>query len=313
MNNNSVGLAKFLKFTSYLSIDIVAVILPIALAISAAFVYQRFNGSNQLIALQAVGFSPRKMLFPLLHMVMIVIGYLYVSNMYISPNAWRSFRSLEFNIRNNIDPPEKAGTIFSNNGFSVYAQKYGGDFFFENIFIIDARNSEKIYSYFAKSGTIKDNVLTLVNGERAEVDFLGHRNSVMYFQSYNYNLREILKVERKSAQPNEKYIHELLLEDKDESISKAQNALFHQKITSPLLAGIFPMFSFLLTVLAPYSRKFSYLRMIILMAIIIIFQGSYFWITNAAAKNSEFTKLNYILVVSAIITLVVLITGKRKL
>jgi lipopolysaccharide export system permease protein len=313
LNNNSIGLAKFLKFTSYLLVDIVAVILPIALAISAAFVYQRFNGSNQLIALQATGFSPKKMLLPLLQMIAVVMGYLYISNVYISPNAWRNFRSLEFKIRNNIDPPEKAGTIFSNNGFSVYAQKYEGDFSFKNIFIIDARNPEKTYSYFAESGTIRNNILTLINGERMEIDFLNHRDSVLYFQSYSYNLREILKIEKKSAQPNEKYIHELLQVDGDESVTKTQTALFHQKITSPLLAGIFPMFSFLLILLAPYSRRFSYLRMIILMVIIVVLQGSYLWITNAAAKNPEFIKLNYAMIIFATIMPITLILGKRKL
>jgi lipopolysaccharide export system permease protein len=313
LNNNSIGLIKFLKFTSYLSIDIISVIFPISLAIAAAFVYQRFNGSNQLIALQAAGFSPIKILSPLMHMIIIVVGYLYISNTCISPNAWKNFRFLEFEIRNNIDPPEKAGAIFSSNGFSVYAQKYRGDFFFENIFIVDARNPERVYGYFAQSGTIKDNTLILTRGERMEVGVLDHRNSIMYFQSYNYNLSEILKIEKKSTQPNEKYIHELLQKNEDESTSKLQRALFHQKITSPLLAIVFPMFSFLLTVLAPYSRRFSYVRMMILMIIILVFQGSYFWITHAAAKNSEFTPLNYLLMFFAIITPIILIIRKRKL
>jgi lipopolysaccharide export system permease protein len=278
--------------------------VPIALAISAAFVYHRFNESNQLIALQAAGFSPRVMLTPLLQMITIVVGYLYVSNAYVSPNAWREFRSIEFNIKNSIDPPEKTGAIFSNNGFSVYAQKYIGDFFFGNLFIVDARNSEKVYSYFAKSGTIKDNILILTNGERIEVDFLTRQNSVMHFQSYHCDLKKILKVQKKSAQPNEKYLNELLQKCEDESLSKIQKALFHQKITSPLLAGIFPIISFLLIMLAPYTRKHSSFRMTLLIAIVVLFQGSYFWIANAAAKTPQFNALNYALIIFSIVALV---------
>ena len=309
LNGNSVGFVKFLQFTMYLSIDIIAVILPISIAISAAFVYQRFNESNQLIALQAAGFSPRKVLTPLLNMVMLAVGYLYISNVYVSPNAWKEFRSFEFKIRNNIDPPEKAGAIFSNGGFSIYAQGYIGDFSFGNLFVVDARNPENVFSYFAESGTIRDNILFLANGERVEVDFVNHKNSIMHFKSYSHDLKEILGMEKRSAQPNEKYIHELLLENNDETATKMSLALFHQKITSPLLAAIFPMLSFLLILLTPYARRY-YWRTILLIAIIILFQGSYFWIANAAEKNLDFIKLNYALMGSSLTVLTMLIIKK---
>jgi lipopolysaccharide export system permease protein len=190
-------------------VDIISVILPIALAISSAFVYQKFIESNQLVALQSAGLSPKKTITPLLSLIAIVTCCLYAGSAYISPYAWREFRSLEFKIKNNIDPPEKAGIFFSHDGFSVYAQTYNGDFFFGNLFIVDARNSNKTYTYFAKEGTVRDNVLTLTEGERIEIDFTEHSNSVMHFQSYNYDLREILKAEKKTMQPNEKFLNEL--------------------------------------------------------------------------------------------------------
>lgn len=296
-----------------MSIDIIAVILPIALAMSAAFVYQRFNESNQLIALQAAGFSPRRMLIPLVYTVTLAIGFLYMSNIYISPNAWKKFRALEFRIKNNIDSPEKSGVIFSRDGFSIYAQKYLGNFFYENLFIIDTRNSNKICSYFAERGIIQNNILTLTNGERVEVDFSHHKNSIMRFQSYNYDLEDILKTEKKPIQPNERCIDELLQENKDEATSTMLKALFHQKITSPLLTGIYAMLAFLLILLAPYARRHSHWRTTVLIAIIFIFQGSYFWLANAAAKNLEFAKLNYVLVISSMLILIALIIKKHKL
>jgi lipopolysaccharide export system permease protein len=297
-----------------LSIDIIAVILPISLAISAAFVYQRFCESNQLVALQGAGCSPRRMLIPLIHMIILAIGYLYISHAYISPQAWKEFRSLEFQIRNTIEPPPKAGTIFSHNGFLVYAQKYLGNLSFANIFLIDARNPGKMCHHFAREGMVKNNVLVLTDGERVEVDFVGRQNSVMTFQSYNYNLREILKEEQKSAQPNEKRIEELLLDNPGEEEKKKENlALFHQKITSPPLAGIFALWAFLLIFLAPYRRKPSSWRMIILMSGVTTFQGCYFWIANAAAKNLEYVKLNYLLVMISLIILVAQIAKKRIL
>jgi lipopolysaccharide export LptBFGC system permease protein LptF len=190
----------------------------------------------------------------------------------------------------------------------VYAKKYKGDFSFGNLFIIDARNSDKTYTYFAKEGAIRDNVLVLTEGERIEIDFTDHSDSVMHFRSYSYDLREILKAEKKTTQPNEKFLKELY--NSEESV--AERALFHQKITSPLLAVIFPIFSFLLILTAPYSRKPSYRRMFFLILIITAFQGSYFWIANAAAKDSAFIRLNYILIGLSAIISAILITIKRR-
>ena len=139
---------KFLKFTSYLLVDIVAVILPIAMAISSLLVLKRFKDSNQLLVILSTGASPLKLLTPLLTVSSLIMGYLFFSNAYISPKAWTNFWQMEFNIRNNIDPPANSGLLFSNNGVSAYAQGYKGNLFFENIFIIDSRNSEKMNSYY---------------------------------------------------------------------------------------------------------------------------------------------------------------------
>jgi lipopolysaccharide export LptBFGC system permease protein LptF len=132
----------------------------------------------------------------------------------------------------------------------------------------------------------------------------------MHFKSYKYDLKDVLRIEKRSAQPNEKYIHELLLESNDEATTKMLLALFHQKITSPLLAAIFPMLSFLLILLSTHARRHSQWKAILLIAIIILFQGSYFWIANTAAKNLEFAKLNYALVISSLIILTALIIKK---
>jgi lipopolysaccharide export system permease protein len=294
-------------------VDIIAVILPIALAISAAFTYQKFNESNQLTALQAAGFSPIKVSNPLLRMIELTIGYLYVGNAYLSPWAWQEFRSFEFEIKNNVEPIEKSGTIFSNNGFSVYAQKYMGNFFLGNLYVIDARNPEKTYNYFAKKGTIKNNALSLIEGERIEIDFSNHKNSIMRFKSYNCDLKDIIKSERKAVQPNEKFVDELLNENGDEEAVKMSKALFHQKMASPLLTAIFGALAFLLILMAPHSRKPSSWRMVLLTALILIFQGSFFWIANAATRNLEFAKLNYILAISSIIATAALIAKNRGL
>jgi lipopolysaccharide export LptBFGC system permease protein LptF len=108
-------------------------------------------------------------------------------------------------------------------------------------------------------------------------------------------LREILKIEQRSLQPTEKYLHELLIPDADRSVTGARTALFHQKITSPLSAIIFPLLSFIFVAAAPYSRTRSRRSAIMPAVIIIVFQGIYFWIANVSAKNPEYVPLNYIL------------------
>lgn len=308
-----MSLARFFKFSSYLCVDIIAVILPISFAISAAFVFYRFVKSNQLIAMQSSGMSPLTLLRPLMLLATIITAYLYVSNAYISPTAWTSFRRIEFEIKNNIEPPESAGSIFSINGFSVYAQEYIGNFSFRNLFVLDLREPQKSFSYYAQNGSIKNNMLFMENGERIEVDDQAKKNSITRFKSYQYDLREILNAERKAAQPNEKYMKELLANNSgDAAMNMAQVALFHQKMTSPILAYIFSLLSFLLVLMAPYKRGRKYFRIFVLVVLIVVFQGTYFWVANAAAKDLMFVKFVYTLVVIPILILPLLIFLKNR-
>ncbi|MBR1734714.1 MAG: LptF/LptG family permease [Alphaproteobacteria bacterium] len=313
LNQYNISLARFFKFSSYLCVDIIAVILPISFAISAAFVFFRFVQSNQLIAMQASGIPAVRLLNPLIALASIITTYLYISNVYISPNAWSSFRRIEFEIKNNIEPPESAGSIFSINGFSVYAQEYVGNFSFRNLFILDLRNLSKSYSYYARSGSIRNNTLFLENGERIEIDNVSKKNSIIKFEAYQYDLKELLNVERTAIQPNEKYMRDLLANNTgNDLLNKTQVALFHQKITSPLLTFIFSLLSFFMILMSPYKRDRGHFITFLLILFIVIFQGTYFWVTNAAARDFMFIKINYLMVMIPIIIFPLMIFWRSR-
>ncbi|GHU11821.1 hypothetical protein FACS189449_04080 [Alphaproteobacteria bacterium] len=312
LNSNNISLSKFVEFTSYLSVDIVSIIIPISFAVSAAFVYHRFRESNQLVALQSIGGSPVNLLTPLLLLAFLLMGFIYVCNMYISPFAWATFRSMEFNIKNNIDPPENSGSLFSKNGFNVYAQQYRGNFSFGNIYIIDSRNESKTCSYYAKSGTIRNSMLLLIDGERIEMDKIENKHSIVKFKSYQYNLKNILTNSKKQSQANEKFVDELLQDTDDGDQNMERKALFHQKILSPLLAIIFPLLSFLFVILTAHRRKSSYSRIIALVSAIIFIQGTFFWMANASAKNPTLIGFNYIFIWILLVTLLMLVIFRRR-
>lgn len=309
----NISLATFFKFSSYLCVDIVALILPISFAISSAFVFYRFAQSHQLIAIQSLGISPTALLHPLMTLSLMITAYLYASNAYISPNAWTSFRRMEFEIKNHIEPIESAGSIVSLNGFSVYAKKYVGDFIFEDVFVLDLRDSEKTYSYYARSGSIKSNMLLMKNGERIEIDKKNKKNSITKFDSYQYDLKSILNAKRKKIQANEIYMTDLLRGDsEDEATNRTRVAMFHQKMTSPLLSFVFALLSFLLIVMVPYRRRQKSLGLWLLILFILVFQGTFFLITNAAAKDLNFVEYAYAWVGMPMIILPMLIFYKKN-
>lgn len=313
LSQYNISLATFFKFSSYLCVDILALILPISFAISSAFVFYRFVQSRQLIAMQSLGISPTTLLRPLVTLALLITAYLYASNAYISPNAWTSFRRMEFEIKNHIEPVESAGSIVAMNGFSVYAKKYVGDFTFRDVFVLDLRDPTKTYSYYAQSGSIKRNLLLMRNGERIELDKETKKNSITKFDSYQYDLKSILNVKRKKAQPNERYMLDLLNNDsKDDATNMTMVAMFHQKMTSPLLTLIFAFLSFLLIVMASYRRRQRNVSLLILIILIVVFQGTFFWITNAAAKDIKFIEYIYDLVGVPIAVLPVLIWWRNR-
>ena len=311
--NNNLSLSKFFRMTSFLSVDIVAFLLPIALAVSAGFIFHRLAESNQIVVLQAAGIAPQKLLKPLISLALLTCGYLYLNNAYISPVSWREFRKMEFNIRNNIEPPDNAGQIFSSSKFSVYAQNYYGGFVFGNIFIVDTRDEGKTHTLFAQKGKIDNNILSLYKGERLEIDFNNHKNSTTRFGSYTYNLREILDIRDVKTHPNEKFLTELLEEIPDDiEKTKEQRALFHQKILSPLLTMIFSLLAFFLVGLAHYVRKITYSRVALLITSIIIVQGGFLAIANISAKNEIFIFVNYVFVLIMLIISCLIVREKNE-
>ncbi len=311
--NNNLSLSRFFRLTSFLSIDIIAFLLPITLSVSAGFVYHRLAESNQIVVLQASGIAPQKLLKPLMSLSLLICGYLYLNNSFISPMAWREFRQIEFNIKNNIEPPNNAGRIFSSSNFSVYAQKYYGGFVFGNIFIIDTRDKEKTYTLFAEKGAIDNNILSLSKGERLEIDFNAHKNSIAKFGAYTYDLKEILDIRESPTRPNEKYLSELFKEiPNDPVLNKEQKALFHQKILSPIFAIIFSLMAFFLIVLAPYVRKITYSRLALLIIYIIVAQGNFLAFANISAKNEIFVYLNYVFVSILLMVSVMIVREKHE-
>lgn len=313
LSRYNISLGNFFKFASYLCVDIFALVLPISFAISSAFVFYRFVQSRQLIAIQSLGISPTILLRPLMTLSLLITAYLYASNVYISPNAWTSFRRMEFKIKNHVEPTESAGAIVALSGFSVYAKKYLGDFTFKDVFVLDLRDSEKKYSYYAQTGSIRNNMLLMRSGERIEIDEKSHKNSITKFDSYQYDLKEILKEKRKKVQPNEKYMTELLIRDsEDEATYKMQVAMFHQKMVSPLLSFVFAMLSFLLILMPSYRRRQRNIGLLFLIILIVIFQGAFFGIANATAKDLKFVKYIYALVAIPIASLPILILLKNR-
>lgn len=323
LNANNITLSEYIHFTSFLFIDIVSLILPISIAVASAFVFHRFRESQQLTVMEALGGSPLYLMKSLLSVAFLAAFYLYLSNFYISPYSWREFRALETKITNNIRPPAKAGVIFKHGDLSIYAQKYRRNKLFENLAIVDNRNSHKKYIYFAKFGMIKNNTLFLKKGERIEVQKGFNKISTVYFKYYRYDLNKILQFIPKAEQANEKFFYELFEDYKEfkrageSNISadlKESVAMFYQKLISPLWAILCALIAFLFNILSAYKRKMSWSGTFFIVLTVLILQGVFFGVANASAKDLFFAKLNYILIFGALIVtiLLILIRNRKK-
>ena len=313
LSKSNVSLLKFIELTSYLSIDIIAFLLPISLAIASLIIFRHFKESNQLTAIMSTGVSPLKLLSPSIILTSFIMLYLFVSNAYFSPKSWRNFRELLFNIENNLDLPESSGVLFANNDVSVYAQYYNGNFIFRKLHIIDSRDPKKIKTYHAEFGALRRNVLVLSKGEKIDIDFEKKSNSITKFDSYQYDLSELMKKKKRPQQPNEQFLNELFSVNSDSAKKedKATRALLHQKITSPFLALIFSLFAFMFVILAPYSRNPKKNNWVPVMFIINV-QEIYLWLINAASGNEFFIPIIYLFIAAIIFSEVAFLFKEQK-
>ena len=284
--NHNVSLQGYFSLIVYLLPDMFVKVAPVCTLIGALLAYGKLTLDNELQVMQALGKSP----WQILHPGMVLAGFLTLSllflNIFTIPNAYRAFRTQEFQLRNQF-----SSSIVGDGSFNViksltiFVEKRRSAKEFEGVFIHyngehSEKKAKKPYTIFAKEGILKkinnQYVLVLHNGTRQEKD---NNDTVQSFEFdelvYNFDSFTTI-VNTRNLKPYEKDIRELFqVNNENSENSKLQMRMAaegHQRILLPFLCLINMLMVALTMVVNRPSRRLRRKRIIYLILAGVIFQ-----------------------------------------
>jgi lipopolysaccharide export system permease protein len=302
--NKGLAITAWLKLTVLLLPWFISVILPAALFLVTLFVYNKLTMDRELVVAQAAGVSWLGLARPALLAAAIAACFGYLLTLVIVPNAFQSFRDLQWTIRNDVSQILLREGTFNQitKDLTVYVRGRAENGDLLGVLIHDTRAPEASLTIMAERGAIGSGDIgakvLLFNGSRQSLTPGTGNLSVLYFDSYtlDFGALESVKDDR-YASNRERGTWELLTAMESETTSARvavrMRAEGHQRLVEPLNAVgfVFVALSFLLT--GGFNRRGQTRRIVSAIGAVVVLQAAALGAANLAGKDVLFTPLMY--------------------
>jgi lipopolysaccharide export system permease protein len=234
----------FIKITLLAMPQLVNLILPIAIFVSALVALNRLHTEQEIVVCFAGGMSRWRVISPAMRLAATVAFVALLMNLWVQPLGYRAMRDELFQVKVDL-----AATLVREGeftapapGLTVYAQKVDGSGQMHNLFINQMKADGSSTTYMANSGTIVKragkSVLLLHDESTQEFSKLGVLNYLTNSE-YPFELSALnTSDELVHYKPSDRYLHELFFPDLQQAWEqknrKALLAEGHQRIASPL-------------------------------------------------------------------------------
>lgn len=302
--NRGLTLGTFFYLTMLLLPSFLWLMLPIAVFTAVLFTYHRLTTDSELVVMRAVGMSPLQLARPALMVAFVVVMLGYSLSLYFLPRAYRDFKDLEFDVRNDF-----AGLLLREGAFTTIApnvtvyvrqREVSGDLV--GILVHDSRKTAEPSTLIAERGRLAVSEdgprVVLVNGTRQELDRASGRLRFLYFDRYSVDLGRV--AQRTSArwrEPRERYLHELFgtpVDENDRQNTARLLAEGHNRVMAPLLAMTFTLVALAILLSGEFNRRGHARRVVIAIAIVVVLQTSSIALQNLVTKFPSVSPLIYV-------------------
>lgn len=281
--------------------------MPIGLAISIVFVYQRLAGDSELIIMRTAGLSATDLAKPALLMGIgaTILGLLLA--FWIAPWANRELVSMQYKIRNEFSIYLLRPGVFNDipKGPTFYARRRDRQGGLENILIHDNRKPDAPVTVMADRGQVTtvdgEPRVIVYHGQRQEYDRVKHRLSVLDFEQYSLSLALLSGASDRLPDPRELSLEDLLAATppaiKNSSGPDRLRAELHQRICTAGAGVAFALLAAAILLSGQFNRRGMSSRVIIAALILVVFQAMLLWVSNLVARDFGFAPLLYVLTV----------------
>lgn len=274
---NRQSALTFLFITVLALPQLIAIIMPLAVFISAIYALNRLNTDSELVVAKSVGSSPWSISSPFVRLGVFALIVHLVFNLLLQPMAFRKMRTEILSIRTDIaSQMVRPGEFVSPSiDLTVYAREILPNGNMKDVLIRDSRDEDNPLTYTSKTGVLtklEDKArLTLYDGIIQQIEDDGSLRPII-FETYQIDLSELNAFDQAlRLKSSDRFLHELLRPSAASYISPRLEREFtaegHARIATPLYNLALVLLALAFLVRGEYQRT-GYTRKIAICATI---------------------------------------------
>ncbi|MGH1329642.1 MAG: LptF/LptG family permease [Paracoccaceae bacterium] len=271
----------FLEITALTLPNVIRIVLPISAFVAAIFVANRLSSESELVVVQATGYSPYRLVRPVLYFGLIVGLLLSVLTHILVPTSVFELKERQARISQNITARLLTEGTFVHpvDGITFYVREISPEGELLDVFLSDSRNGVTRTNYSARRALLLSEPtgpkLVMINGMAQTLELADQRLSVTSFNDFAYDIGVLLPgslIQNRGIAA----MSTLDLLWPSEAILKETGAskrrlieTGHERISQALLAVVAAMLGFSTLLLGGFSR-FGLWRQIILAIVLLL-------------------------------------------
>ncbi len=297
------GVLVYLQILSLALPRLVALVLPLALFITAIYAVNRMQSDSELVVASAAGMGRMAIASPVIKLSLLVMVLHLVLNLWVQPTSHRLMRERLYEVRTDLAAKMVRPGEFRTptEGLTIYARDVEPGGRITDLLIQDATSEGAPVTYLAREG-----VFTEIAGEAALIMYDGSVQSIgadraltfLKFDSYPLVLTSLMGANAAlTYKLSDRYVHELLRPNPFELWAWQQRAKFyaegHYRLAAPLYGPALSLIALVALIGGQFSRTGYGARIAAASGAAIVVRIVEFSIQSAAANAVDLNWLQY--------------------
>ena len=302
---NGQSAAVFLEFTALSLPNVIRVVLPIAAFAGTIYVTNRLMSESELVVVQSTGFSPWRLMRPVLLFGVIVFLMSSILAHLLVPISQARFADRSAEIAENMTARLLSDGRFLHpaKGVTFYIREVSPLGALQNVFLSDAREEGRTVTYTAREALLlrgeNNPNLVMIDGMAQSFDEDSRRLSVTRFQDFAFDLDGLVDgVSRNRRHPGELSTPALLAASPEaQALTGANRAVLiseaHERFSDALNGLIAPLIGFAALLVGGFSRFGVWRQILGAICALILVQMVTQAGQGAVRSNAELWMLSY--------------------
>ncbi len=319
--NRGLSATTFVTFTMLLLPSFLSLIGPIAVFAAIMFTYNRMVNDSEVVVLRASGMAPVKISRPALTLAILTMVLGYLNSLYVMPATYREFKDIQREFRSELSTLFLQEGVFNpvTDGITVFVRERSEDGELYGIIVHDERKPETPVTMMAERGAIVSSDsgprVLMINGNRQEVQADDGRLSLLYFDRYTFDLKNIQKqITQYWREPRERFLHELFHFDQNPKAVYKYSQLRMEgyfRLSAPLLYLTYVVIGLAMLLGGDFNRRGQLLRVSIAVLSVLLVQVSILGAKSLGEKMPEFAGALFAIPISTTVLFLMILASSR--